>query len=101
MTTAVFVEDFQRPPPGLLLAVVDLAQIQHLALGGAAAGGAAVLHDAEIPMRLAVLPAIVLPQKHERRLSHFGNPGFKRVGLHHTVLRAQIRAGGSGSRKSG
>jgi hypothetical protein len=52
-------------------------------------------------MRLAILPAFVLPQKHDRRLSHFGNPGFKRVGLHHTVLPVAIRAGEPRSRKTG
>ena len=57
---AVFVEDLQRPAPGLLLAVVDLAEIEHLALGGASAAGAAVLDNAEIAMRFSILPTFVI-----------------------------------------
>ncbi|MBV8936128.1 MAG: hypothetical protein JO095_10015 [Alphaproteobacteria bacterium] len=57
-------QHLDRTAPGPLLAVVDLAQIQHMALHHPAAGNAPVLDDAEIAMLLAVLPANLLAQKH-------------------------------------
>jgi hypothetical protein len=98
---AVLVEDFQRLSPGLLLAVVDLAEIEHLALGRAPAAGAAILHHAEIAVALAVLATFVVTQKYRRQLSQFCRRQFKRVGLHHTVRRIQSRARAAGSRKTG
>jgi hypothetical protein len=60
----LFVEHLQRLPPGGLLGVVDLAQIQHPALHHSAGLQPAALLDAEVAVLLAVLDAPVAPQKH-------------------------------------
>jgi hypothetical protein len=54
----------QRFPPGGLLLVVDLAQIQHCPLRRFAARYAAVLDHAEVAMLFAVLLAVCAVQKH-------------------------------------
>ena len=66
---AALVECLDRPAPRRALAVVDLAQIQHMPLHRPAAGHPAVLHDAPVAMLLAVLPAKLVAQKHAARLS--------------------------------
>ena len=50
-----FVERFDHPAPGLALAVVDLAQVQHRPLHHLAAGAALALDNAPVAMLLAVL----------------------------------------------
>src|SRR5208337_282402 len=52
------------PTPGFLLAVVDLAQIEHLALHRLAAGAALALDNAPVPMLLAVLETPIRSQIH-------------------------------------
>jgi hypothetical protein len=96
----VLIKYLQCPPPGLLLRVVDLAEVEDLPLRGAARTRAAVLDDAEVTMGLPILAAFVLAQKHERRLSHFDAAEFKRAGLHRTLLRTANRAGDAPSRKT-
>jgi hypothetical protein len=54
---AVLVERPDRLAPHGALAVIDLAQIQHVSLHRAPAGYPAVLHDAPITVLLAVLAA--------------------------------------------
>jgi hypothetical protein len=50
-----FIKGFDLAAPSLILAVVDLAEIQHLALNHFAAGTALVLDNIPIAMLLAVL----------------------------------------------
>ena len=52
---ALFVEGFNDPTPGFLLAVVDLPQIQYRALYYLAAGTALTLDNTPISMLFAVL----------------------------------------------
>jgi hypothetical protein len=58
------VERFDRLAPCSALAVVDLAQIQHVPLHRPPAGDTAVLDDAPIAVLLAVLVAKFVAQKH-------------------------------------
>jgi hypothetical protein len=51
------IERLDRLAPGSTLAVVNLAQIQHVPLHRPAAGDPAVLHDAPVAVLLAVLAA--------------------------------------------
>src|ERR1700677_2954521 len=62
---AILVKDFQRPAPGFLLAVVDLAEVQNLPLRTIPTAGAAILDDAEVSMRFPILAAFVVAQKHD------------------------------------
>ena len=65
---AALLEDFNRFAPRPFLAVVDLAQIKHVALHHApATADALVLHHAEITVDLAVLLANQGAQKHDGR----------------------------------
>ncbi len=68
---AVLVKDLERLTPCFLLAVVDLAQIQDLALRRGASAGAAILHHAEVAVRLAILATLVLTQEHDLRYRSF------------------------------
>jgi hypothetical protein len=54
---AALVECLDRPAPRSALAVIDLAQIQHMALHRTAAGHPTVLDDAPVAVLLPVLPA--------------------------------------------
>ncbi len=65
MTASVFVKRLNHPTPGFTLAVVDLAEIQHLALHHLPGHAAAVLDNIPVPMFLAVLEASVEAQKHD------------------------------------
>src|SRR5208283_6179417 len=60
--------------PGFLLAVVDLAEIEHLALHHLAAGAALALDNAPVPMLLAVLETPIRSQIHGE------------INLHQTIL---------------
>jgi hypothetical protein len=55
MMSAVFIEGLDDPTPGVALAIVDLAKIQHGTLHNLAAGTALALDDAPIAMLFAVL----------------------------------------------
>jgi len=61
------IEDFQRLAPRGLLAVVDLAQVQHAALSHLPGAQAPVLDHAEIAMLLAVFVPPVRFQMHRYR----------------------------------
>ena len=65
---AALVKRFDRLAPRGSLGVVDLAKIQHMPLHRPTAGHPAVLHDAPVAVLLAVLPANLVAQKHDRRL---------------------------------
>jgi hypothetical protein len=54
---AAFIKSFDQAAPRLELAVIDLAEIQHLPLDNLATGAALVLHDIPIAMLFAVFEA--------------------------------------------
>jgi hypothetical protein len=58
------VEGFDRPTPGFVLVVVDLAEIKHLALHDLAAGAALAFDNAPIVVLFAVLEASIRSQIH-------------------------------------
>jgi hypothetical protein len=64
---ASLVERFDRSAPRGFLAVIDLAQIQHLPLHRPPARHPAVLDDAPVAVLLAVFPANLVAQKHAAR----------------------------------
>src|SRR6266853_2608253 len=64
---ASLVERFDRSAPRGFLAVIDLAQIQHLPLHRPPARHPAVLDDAPVAVLLAVLLANLVAQKHAAR----------------------------------
>jgi hypothetical protein len=61
---AAFVKGFDQLAPSLALAVIDLAEIQHLPLNHLAAGAALVLDDIPVAMLFAVFEASVVSQEH-------------------------------------
>src|SRR5208283_3194631 len=67
-TLPVLAERLDRLAPGGTLAVVDLAQVQHMPLHRAPAGDPAVLDNAPIAVLLAVLAAQLVAQKHDASL---------------------------------
>src|SRR4051794_25517360 len=69
----LFVKGLDRPAPGFVLAVVDLAEIKHLALDDLAAGAALAFHNAPIAVLLAVLQASIRSQIHREPSLHQGN----------------------------
>jgi len=60
-------ENLNRPPPRQLLRIVDLAQLQHVALHHAAVGNPRVFNNAPVAMLLAILPANLETQEHDGR----------------------------------
>ena len=66
MPPAVFIKRFDQIAPRLALAIIDLAEIQHLPLNYLAAGAALVLDDIPVAMLFAVFDASIEPQEHER-----------------------------------
>ena len=85
-----FIEGFDLPTPGLMLAVIDLAEIQHLALNDPAAGTAPVRDDMPITMLFAVFNAFVESQEHANQLSQ-KNSQEKILGLHYRQFRKTRR----------
>jgi hypothetical protein len=63
-----FVEGLDLTAPSFMLAVVDLAQIQHLALNDLAARAALALDNVPIAMFFAVFEASVESQEHANQL---------------------------------
>ena len=59
--TVLVGKDRDRAGPRPLLAVVDLAQVQHVPLAHATVGQPAALDDAPVGVFLAVLPALDVP----------------------------------------
>jgi hypothetical protein len=87
---AVGVKDRDGLGPGGFLAVVDLAQVEELALDPRAAGGADFFSDRPVAVVLAILEAVVAVQKRlaHNFAGHFTESaaGEKGVGLHQTRL---------------
>jgi hypothetical protein len=65
VAAGVFVKRLDHAAPGFMLAVVDLAEIQHLALHHLPGHAAAVLNNIPVPMFLAVFEASVEAQKQD------------------------------------
>src|SRR5262249_54445642 len=65
MPPAVFIKGFDQLAPGIALAVIDLAEIQHLPLHHLATGATLVLDDIPVAMLLAVFEASVESQEHD------------------------------------
>jgi hypothetical protein len=63
--SAVLVERLDPPAPGHSPSVVELAQVQHMALHRLAAGYATVFHAAPVAMLIAFFSANLAPQKHD------------------------------------
>jgi hypothetical protein len=63
--TAAFIKGFDQPAPRLELAVIDLAEIQHLPLDHLATGAALVLDDIPVAMFFAVFEASIVLQEHD------------------------------------
>src|ERR1017187_9522167 len=82
---ARFVEHLQALAPGGLLAVVDLAQVQHAALHHLPAPQTPALLDAEIAMLFAVFASLVAAQEHASSSMPEIAASVKRVGLHYTA----------------
>ena len=66
MPLAFLVERFDQIAPARTLAVVDLTQIEHLALHDSAASAASALNDTPVTVLLAVLEPSVPAQIHAR-----------------------------------
>jgi hypothetical protein len=64
-----FVKRFDALAPARTLAIVDLAEIQHVPLHRSAPGHASVLNDAPVAVLFAVLLTSLGAQKHAGRLS--------------------------------
>src|SRR5713101_100847 len=62
---APFIEGFDLLAPSFALAVIDLAEIQHLPLHNLAAGATLVLDDIPVAMLFAVFEASVESQEHD------------------------------------
>ena len=77
-----FIKDFDRTTPIPLLAVVDLAELQHLALHHSAASTALALDNIPIAMFFAVFEASVESQEHANQLTRH-KADEKRLGLHY------------------
>jgi len=58
------VQDLDGLAPSRLLRIVDLAEVEHLALHHTPIGNAPILDDAPVTMLLAVLEAIFRTQEH-------------------------------------
>jgi hypothetical protein len=68
-------QNLDRPPPRQLLRVVDLTQVQHVALHHTPAGDPRVLDNAPVAVLLAILPANFAAQEHDgRQLSAYWRP---------------------------
>jgi hypothetical protein len=59
-----FVKHIQRLPPGGLLLVIDLSEVENGTLRCFTAGQTPVLDYAEVPVIFAVLPPVCAAQKH-------------------------------------
>src|SRR5215472_7151782 len=59
------IENLDAPAPSNLLAIVNLAQIQHVSLDYPAISYSPVLHQTPIAVLLAILFAPTAPQKHD------------------------------------
>jgi hypothetical protein len=62
----VMIEEFHGLAPWRLLEAVEFAEVEHVALEDSSASDAAAFNDAPVVMFLAVLPALLAAQKHDR-----------------------------------
>jgi hypothetical protein len=77
-----FIKGFDLTTPGLMLAVIDLAEIQHLALHHPAAGAALALDNVPIAMLFTVFETSVEAQKHANQFTP-NQIDEKILGLHY------------------
>ena len=82
VTASAFVKGFDLPAPRFMLTVVDLAEIQHLALHHFAASTPLVLDNIPIAMFFAVFEASVESQEHANQLTQ-NKIDEKILGLHY------------------
>jgi len=80
-----FVKSFDRTTPIVMLAIIDLAEVQNLPLYHFAASTTLVLDDIPIAMLLAIFEASVEPQEHANQLTQ-NKADEKRLGLHYRRL---------------
>ena len=80
-----FVKSFDRTTPIVMLAIIDLAEVQNLPLYHFAASTTLVLDDIPIAMLLAVFEAPVESQEHANQLTP-NKADEKRLGLHYRRL---------------
>src|SRR5262245_17666072 len=66
---SVFIKGFDLPTPSFMLAIVDLAEIQHLALHRFTAVTSLVLDNIPIAMLFAVFEASIEAQEHANQFS--------------------------------
>jgi hypothetical protein len=86
---APLVKYVQRLEPRLGLAVVYLPQIKHSPLYDLSVGNPAVLYDAEVTVRLAILIARVVSEEHAGIFGISRSPR-KRSGLHYSPIRVLL-----------
>ena len=77
------VQHRNRTAPRRALTVVDLPEVEHLALHNPAAADAHVLHHAPVAVLLAVLAAHLAAHEHAS-IVRAGDPSIKGVGRHYT-----------------
>jgi hypothetical protein len=78
-----FIEGFDLPTPGFVLAAVDFAEIQHGALHHLAAGTALALDNVPVAVLFAVFDASVEAQEHANQ--HSENKILEKIlGLHYS-----------------
>ncbi len=82
---ALFIEDLDRLQPARLRRTVQLAQIAQRSLTRTIRR-AHRFHQRPIGVVLAVLAALVRPQKHSGPIVSSAMDGFKRVGLHYIAF---------------
>ena len=82
VVASVFIKGFDLPTPSFMLGIVDLAEIQHLALHHLTATASLVLDNIPIAMLFAVFEASIEAQKHANQFSP-NKIDEKILGLHY------------------
>ena len=82
VVASVFIKGFDLPIPSFMLAIVDLAEIQHLALHHLTAATSLVLDNIPIAMLFAVFEASIEAQEHANQFSP-NKIDEKILGLHY------------------
>jgi hypothetical protein len=83
MAACPFIEGFDLTTPRLVLAVADLAQVQHLPLYHPAAGATLALDNIPIAMLFAVFEASVESQEHDANQLTPNQTNEKMLSLHY------------------
>src|SRR4029077_11745434 len=83
MAERPLIEGFDLTTPSLMLAVVDLAQVQHLSLHHPAASTSLALDNIPIAMFFAVFEASVESQEHDANQLTPNQTNEKILGLHY------------------